>query len=143
MEDELILTNPPGGRAVMSVWLMIPGVLAAPFVFWQGLLPGLLFSAAWCLMVGYFFVRSSSVRAVVTPQVLQLTLGTAYRVQRVLPVTSALSILTFETPLLRLVHTRLVIVFTPGFFAVLPAASQEQADALCRMLTHQPDGGRP
>ena len=32
---------PPKGRAVLCVWAAVPGLLAAPFVFWQGILPGL------------------------------------------------------------------------------------------------------
>ena len=38
---------PPKGRAVLCVWAAVPGLLAAPFVFWQGILPGLVFAALW------------------------------------------------------------------------------------------------
>ena len=37
---------PPTGRAVLCVWAAVPGLFAAPFVFWQGVAAG----AGFCLL---------------------------------------------------------------------------------------------
>ena len=37
------LIIPPRGRAVLCCWAAIPGLLAAPFVFWQSLPAGVVF----------------------------------------------------------------------------------------------------
>ena len=50
-EQELLRTAlilPPRARAVLCVWAAIPGLLCAPFVFWQNLFAGLCFCAVWC-----------------------------------------------------------------------------------------------
>ena len=49
-EQELLRTAlilPPRARAVLCVWAAIPGLLCAPFVFWQSLFAGLCFCAVW------------------------------------------------------------------------------------------------
>ena len=39
---------PPTGRAVLCVWAAVPGLFAAPFVFWQSIVAG----AGFCLLWG-------------------------------------------------------------------------------------------
>ena len=41
------LIIPPRGRAVLCCWAAIPGLLAAPFVFWQSLPAGVVFCLLW------------------------------------------------------------------------------------------------
>ena len=55
---------PPKGRAVLCVWAAVPGLLAAPFVFWQGVLPGLVFAALWAVLVFLARCRACSFAAV-------------------------------------------------------------------------------
>ena len=55
---------PPKGRAVLCVWAAVPGLLAAPFVFWQGILPGLVFAALWAVLVFLARCRACSFAAV-------------------------------------------------------------------------------
>ena len=38
------LIIPPRGRAVLCCWAAIPGLLAAPFVFWQSMPAGVVFT---------------------------------------------------------------------------------------------------
>ena len=40
---------PPTGRAVLCVWAAVPGLFAAPFVFWQSVAAG----AGFCLLWGF------------------------------------------------------------------------------------------
>ena len=56
---------PPKGRAVLCVWAAVPGLLAAPFVFWQGILPGLVFAALWAVLVFLARCRACSFAAVI------------------------------------------------------------------------------
>ncbi len=58
---------PPKGRAVLCVWAAVPGLLAAPFVFWQGILPGLVFAALWAVLVFLARCRACSFAAVLGP----------------------------------------------------------------------------
>ena len=46
----------PRGRAVLCVWAAVPGLLLAPFVFWQSLWAGGVFCAVWAALV--FLVRA-------------------------------------------------------------------------------------
>ena len=40
----------PRGRAVLCVWAAVPGLLLAPFVFWQSLWAGGVFCAVWAAL---------------------------------------------------------------------------------------------
>lgn len=45
-ERELLRTAlviPPRGRAVLCVWAGVPGLVCAPFVFWQSIAAGCVF----------------------------------------------------------------------------------------------------
>lgn len=60
-EQELLRTAlilPPRARAVLCVWAAIPGLLCAPFVFWQSLFAGLCFCAVWGLLVLALLLRT-------------------------------------------------------------------------------------
>ena len=62
-EQELLRTAlilPPRARAVLCVWAAIPGLLCAPFVFWQNLFAGLCFCAVWGLLVLALRLRACS-----------------------------------------------------------------------------------
>ena len=43
---------PPSGRAVLCVWAAVPGLFAAPFVFWQSLAAG----AGFCLLLSLIHI---------------------------------------------------------------------------------------
>ena len=45
------LIIPPRGRAVLCCWAAIPGLLAAPFVFWQSMPAGVVFCLLWAALV--------------------------------------------------------------------------------------------
>ena len=51
---------PPSGRAVLCVWAAVPGLFAAPFVFWQSLAAGTGFYLLWAALL-------TSVRLLRTP----------------------------------------------------------------------------
>lgn len=136
-EQELTATAlviPPRGRAVLCLWAAVPGLLAAPFVFWQGLGWGLAFSALWALFVAAIRVRACSFVAALGPRALTIQLGVAFSVRRTLPRRAVTSALQFRTPLLRLAGLSVLVLFTPGFWVVLPAVPRAQADALAAVL---------
>ena len=62
------LIIPPRGRAVLCCWAAIPGLLAAPFVFWQSLFAGLCFCAVWGLLVLALRLRACSFVAALSPR---------------------------------------------------------------------------
>ena len=66
---------PPKGRAVLCVWAAVPGLLAAPFVFWQGILPGLVFAALWAVLVFLARCRACSFAAVLGARTLTVYSG--------------------------------------------------------------------
>ena len=53
----------PRGRAVLCVWAALPGVVAAPFLFWQGFWLGCGFCAVWAVLVFAVWVRACSLVA--------------------------------------------------------------------------------
>ncbi len=123
-------TPTPRGRAVLCVWAAVPGAVAAPFVFWQGFGWGCIFCALWCLLVFGIWVRACSLVATLDPCTLTLYLGVAFPVERVIPRNSITSTLIFRTPLLRLAGACVLVIFTPGMWAVLPGIPLQEADAI-------------
>ena len=123
-------TPTPRGRAVLCVWAAVPGAVAAPFVFWQGFGWGCIFCALWCLLVFGIWVRACSRVATLDPCTLTLYLGVAFPVERVIPRNSITSTLIFRTPLLRLAGACVLVIFTPGMWAVLPGIPLQEADAI-------------
>lgn len=123
-------TPTPRGRAVLCVWAAVPGAVAAPFVFWQGFGWGCTFCALWCLLVFGIWVRACSLVATLDPCTLTLYLGVAFPVERVIPRNSITSTLIFRTPLLRLAGACVLVIFTPGMWAVLPGIPLQEADAI-------------
>lgn len=70
-EQELLRTAlilPPRARAVLCVWAAVPGLLCAPFVFWQSLFAGLCFCGLWCLLVlpGVPSVQADTLASILT-----------------------------------------------------------------------------
>ena len=53
---------PPTGRAVLCVWAAVPGLFAAPFVFWQSAAAGAGFCLLWGFLV-YWSIGNNSTRA--------------------------------------------------------------------------------
>ena len=49
-EQELLhtaLVLPPRARRVLCVWAAVPGLVCAPFAFWQSVWAGAVFCAVW------------------------------------------------------------------------------------------------
>ena len=118
------------GRAVLCVWVALPGVVAAPFAFWQGMGWGLGFCAVWCAVVFVVWVRACSLVAALGRRTLTLYLGVAFPVERVVPRRSITSTFIFRTPLLRLADACVLVIFTPGMWLALPGIPLEEADAI-------------
>ena len=55
---------PPTGRAVLCVWAAVPGLFAAPFVFWQSIAAGAGFCLLWGFLVYCLWARACSFAAV-------------------------------------------------------------------------------
>ena len=51
---------PPTGRAVLCVWAAVPGLFAAPFVFWQSIVAGAGFCLLWAFLVYCLWARACS-----------------------------------------------------------------------------------
>ena len=53
---------PPSGRAVLCVWAAVPGLFAAPFVFWQSLAAGAGFCLLWAALLYCLWADRKSTR---------------------------------------------------------------------------------
>ena len=121
---------PPKGRAVLCVWAAVPGLLAAPFVFWQGILPGLVFAALWAVLVFLARCRACSFAAV-------LGAGIVLPVRQVFPRRAVTGVQQLRTPLLRLAGASVLIISAPGSRMFLPAVPAAQAGALAHALAEE------
>ena len=127
----------PRGRAVLCVWAALPGLLAAPFVFWQSLLAGSLFCLLWAGLIFLLRARACSFAAVLGQRTLTLYSGIAVPVRKVLPRRAVTSVQQFRTPLLRLAGSSVLIISAPGTRLILPAVPAAQAGALAHVLAEE------
>ena len=116
---------PPTGRAVLCVWAAVPGLFAAPFVFWQSIAAGAGFCLLWGFLVYCLWARACSFAAVLGERTVTVYSGVALPVRQVLP---------SRTPLLRLGGVSLLIVAAPGAKLFLPAIPAQQAGLLAHIL---------
>ena len=62
-EQELLRTAlvlPPRARRVLCVWAAVPGLVCAPFAFWQSLWAGAVFCVVWAALVALVRARCCS-----------------------------------------------------------------------------------
>ena len=123
---------PPKGRAVLCVWAAVPGLLAAPFVFWQGILPGLVFAALWAVLVFLARCRACSFAAVLGARTLTVYSGIVLPVRQVFPRRAVTGVQQ-----LRLAGASVLIISAPGSRMFLPAVPAAQAGALAHALAEE------
>ena len=136
-EQELLRTAlilPPRARAVLCVWAAIPGLLCAPFVFWQNLFAGLCFCAVWGLLVLALRLRACSFVAALSPRSLTVQAGIAFPVLRQIPRRAVTGVQLLRTPLLWAAGCTVLLVRSPGLQLVLPGIPAAQATALAAVL---------
>ena len=114
---------PPSGRAVLCVWAAVPGLFAAPFVFWQSLAAGAGFCLLWAALLYCLWARAYS--------------GAAVPLRQVLPRRAVTSVRLLRTPLMRLGGVSLLIVAAPGAKLILPAIPAQQAGLLAHILAEE------
>lgn len=111
------LIIPPRGRAVLCCWAAIPGLLAAPFVFWQSLPAGMVFCLLWAALVAVVYQRACSYAAALGAETLTVYSGIVFP--------------------LRLAGGSVVVITAPGTRLILPAVPAEQAAALTHALAEE------
>ena len=136
-EQELLRTAlilPPKARRVLCLWAAVPGVLLAPFAFWQGVLPGCIFCVLWAGLVGVVRIRACSFVAALRPQNITMQVGVTIPILRQIPRRAVTGVQLLRTPLLWLSGCTVLIVRSPGLFLVLPGIPVEQASARAAVL---------
>lgn len=93
---------PPSGRAVLCVWAAVPGLFAAPFVFWQSLATGAGFCLLWAALLYCLWARACSFAAVLGARTVTVYSGAAVPLRQVLPRRAVTSVRLLRTPLMRL-----------------------------------------
>lgn len=74
------------GVAVVCLWALIPGAVAAPFIFWQSIGAGLVFAALWLgLCLGWLPARCESFEGSVTLGEVRVSSGLLFKNQPPLP----------------------------------------------------------
>ena len=87
-EQELLRTAlvlPPRARRVLCVWAAVPGLVCAPFAFWQSVWAGAVFCAVWAALVALVRVRCCSFVAALTADSVTVQSGVAVPVLRRIP----------------------------------------------------------
>ena len=127
----------PRGRAVLCVWAAVPGLLLAPFVFWQSIWAGGVFCAVWAALVFLVRARACSFAAVLGARTLTVYSGIALPLRQVLPRRAVTGVQQLRTPLLRLAGASVLIISAPGSRMFLPAVPAAQAGALAHALAEE------
>ncbi len=131
------LIIPPRGRAVLCCWAAIPGLLAAPFVFWQSLPAGVVFCLFWAALVAVVYQRACSYAAALGAETLTVYSGIAFPLRRAVRRRAVTGLFRLRTPLLRLAGVSVVVITAPGTRLILPAVPAEQAAALTHALAEE------
>ena len=129
------LIVPPRGRAVLCVWTAAPGLLAAPFVFWQSAWAGLIFCLVWACVCGAVYARACSLAAALGAHTLTVYAGIVFPVRRVMLRRAVTGVQQLRTPLQRLAGVTTLTLTTPGTTVVLPAVPTHMAGVLVHILT--------
>ena len=127
----------PRGRAVLCVWAAMPGLLLAPFVFWQSIWAGGVFCAVWAALVFLVRARACSFAAVLGARTLTVYFGIALPLRQVLPRRAVTGVQQLRTPLLRLAGASVLLIAAPGARLLLPAVPAAQAGALAHALAEE------
>ena len=127
----------PRGRAVLCVWAAVPGLLLAPFVFWQSIWAGGVFCAVWSALVFLVRARACSFAAVLGARTLTVYSGIALPLRQVLPRRAVTGVQQLRTPLLRLAGASVLLIAAPGARLLLPAVPAAQAGALAHALAEE------
>ncbi|MBD9241951.1 MAG: hypothetical protein EGQ64_06600 [Ruminococcaceae bacterium] len=127
----------PRGRAVLCVWAVMPGLLLAPFVFWQSIWAGGVFCAVWAALVFLVRARACSFAAVLGARTLTVYSGIALPLRQVLPRRAVTGVQQLRTPLLRLAGASVLLIAAPGARLLLPAVPAAQAGALAHALAEE------
>ena len=127
----------PRGRAVLCVWAAMPGLLLAPFVFWQSIWAGGVFCAVWAALVFLVRARACSFAAVLGARTLTVYSGIALPLRQVLPRRAVTGVQQLRTPLLRLAGASVLLIAAPGARLLLPAVPAAQAGALAHALAEE------
>ena len=131
------LIIPPRGRAVICCWAAIPGLLAAPFVFWQSLPAGVVFCLLWAALVAVVYQRACSYAASLGAETLTVYSGIVFPLRRVIRRRAVTGLFRLRPPLLRLAGVSVVVITAPGTRLILPAVPAEQAAALTHALAEE------
>ena len=136
-EQELLRTAlvlPPKARRVLCLWAAVPGVLCAPFAFWQSVFAGGLFCLLWVALVAVIWVRACSFVAALREQNITIQVGVAFPILRQIPRRAVTGVQLLRTPLLWINGCTVLLVRSPGLFLALPGIPVEQASALAAVL---------
>lgn len=137
-EQELLRTAlvlPPRSRRVLCVWAAVPGLVCAPFAFWQSVWAGAVFCAVWAALVALVRARCCSFVAALTADSVTVQAGVAVPVLHRIPRRAVTGVQLLRTPLLWLAGASVLLVHCPGGLLVLPGVPSVQADTLASILT--------
>ena len=121
-EQELLRTAlvlPPRARRVLCVWAAVPGLVCAPFAFWQSVWAGAVFCVVW---------------AALTADSVTVQAGVAVPVLHRIPRRAVTGVQLLRTPLLWAAGCTVLLVRSPGLQLVLPGIPAAQATALAAVL---------
>ena len=131
------LIIPPRGRAVLCCWAAIPGLLAAPFVFWQSMPAGVVFCLLWAALVAVVYQRACSYAAELSAETQTVYSGIVFPWRRAFRRRAGSGLFGLRTPLRRLVGVSVGVFSAPGTRLILPAVPAEQAAALTHALAEE------
>ena len=94
---------------MLCCWAAIPGLLAAPFVFWQSC-RRVVFCLLWAALVAVVYQRACSYAAALGAETLTVYSGIVFPLRRAIRRRAVTGLFRLRTPLLRLAGVSVVVI---------------------------------
>ena len=128
----------PRASLFITLWLCLPGAVLCPFIFWQTVTGGAVFSVIWAAAAAVLgFSWGRTLRGSARAGVLTVCVGILFKFTWRLPLRYVTGITRLETPLMQLSGTCALVVHTSGRALLLPAISEAAAIQLAALLQRE------
>lgn len=123
------------GIKITALWLLLVGILLAPFIFWQSFWIGVVFCVLWTgFSVVYLPFSLHSFEGSISLGELRTSQGILFKTNHRIPTRFITGVTKLQTPLLRLTKCSFLIIYTSGTFVLIPGIADDIAKQLIDVI---------